>query len=130
MVELRSIIETVGVRDAAEHPDPAGLQEAEAAVARMKDIESDIDAFDDADVRFHLALSKASGNEALYPMMRAVSDTMAHYLMEALRGISDVSGTLERLTGEHEAILEAVKEGRAEEAATLMRKHITDFYET
>src|SRR6266545_577875 len=112
---------------AGEVAAPAGLEEAREALAQMSG-EMTIEAFDEADVRFHVALVRASGNEAMHLVMLALRRAVARHLLEALRAQRDRRATLGRLTREHAAILKAVEAGNADRAAALVDRHIRGFY--
>ena len=60
--------------------------------------------------------------------MQSCRDAQARHLADALAEVEDLPLTLGQLTAEHEAILAAVTEGRAENAATLVAAHIRGFY--
>lgn len=127
-VQLRCVLESAAVKRAAERADQRQLDEARRALDAMTEPGVSIDAFDAADVRFHLALTAASGNDAIHLVMLAVRESIAEHLLEALRAVSDQKATLRRLTKEHRAILAAVESGEGERAATMVRKHIEGFY--
>jgi DNA-binding FadR family transcriptional regulator len=95
----------------------------------MRAADADVTAFEHADVRFHLALAAASGNEALHLVMLAVRDSVAAHLLEALTALADPRPTLARLTEEHAAILAAIEDRRPAEAGEIMRDHVLGFYE-
>jgi GntR family transcriptional regulator, transcriptional repressor for pyruvate dehydrogenase complex len=128
LVDFRCLLETGAVRRAAQRRDSEGLAEARWALDEMRDAEITIERFDEADVRFHLALVRASGNEAMRLVMLALRHAVAEYLLEALRAERDPDATLRRLTDEHAAILDAVEKGRPERAAKLVDDHIRGFY--
>jgi DNA-binding FadR family transcriptional regulator len=128
LVELRSLLETAALRAAAGRPGRGPLAEAHEALEAMRDPQIGIEAFDEADVRFHTALVRASGNEAMHLVMLALRDPVAEHLLEALRAQADPGRTLKRLTREHADILEAVESGDGERAATLVERHIRGFY--
>jgi GntR family transcriptional repressor for pyruvate dehydrogenase complex len=127
LVDFRSMLESAALRLAARNGDPVRLGEARAALAEMSG-DMTIEAFDEADVRFHVALVRASGNEAMHLVMLALRRGVARHLLERLRAQRDPRPTLRRLTGEHAAILKAVELGRAEQAAKLVDRHIRGFY--
>jgi DNA-binding FadR family transcriptional regulator len=130
LVAFRCLVEGAALRRAAEHGDDDRLSEAREALEVMRDPAISIEAFDEADVRFHVSLVRASGNEAMHLVMIALRDPVARHLLEALRASGDREQTLRRLAGEHEAILDAVTDGDGERAAELVERHIRDFYET
>lgn len=93
----------------------------------MRAAGTDIEAYDEADVRFHVALVRASGNEAMHLVMLALRDAVAGHLLAALRASDDPAPLLDGLTAEHEAILEAVEGRDAQGAARLVEAHIRGF---
>ena len=130
LVGLRCVLERAGLRQAADRLDPHRLAEARAALEDMKAAGTDVEAFDEADVRFHVALARASGNEALHLVMVALRDAVARHLLAALRAQVDAGPLLRHLLAEHTAILEAVEAGDGERAGALVEAHIRGFYKT
>jgi GntR family transcriptional regulator, transcriptional repressor for pyruvate dehydrogenase complex len=133
LVELRCALEAAAVAGAATRPAGDGdraarIAEAHAALAEMHSVTSDPDAFEAADVRFHLALVAASGNEALQLVMLAVRDSVSAHLREALQGLRAPERAVRRLLRQHEAILAAVEAGDARDAEVLLRDHVMGFY--
>ena len=128
LVELRCAVEGQAMRLAAAMPVLTALEEADAALATMRRSHDDAIAYDLADVAFHTALVRASGNQAMHAVMQACRDAQTHYLADALATVEDLGGTLSRLTEEHEAILRAVDQGRGDDAAALTEMHIRGFY--
>lgn len=74
-----------------------------------------------ADFAFHLALVKASHNPVLEAMFRAISGYTAEMMLRSLsdRTVADVG------VPQHRAILEAVRDGRADQAKRLVEEHLT-----
>jgi GntR family transcriptional repressor for pyruvate dehydrogenase complex len=128
LVELRIVLETAAVGRAAERRDAGALEEAHLAVAVMRDQRVSVEDFYAADVRFHIALVRASGSEAMYLVMLAVREAIARHLLSALRSLPDPSGELAELGRQHEAILAAVEAGRRAAATKMLRDHILNFY--
>lgn len=128
LVELRCVLEAAAVRKAARRRDPRLLAEARRALDDMREGRVGIEAFDEADVRFHVALARASGNEAMHLVMQALRGAAARHLLEALRTRREPQRALRRLAGQHAAILEAVESGDGEAAAALIEDHIRGFY--
>ncbi|ADB51474.1 FadR/GntR family transcriptional regulator [Conexibacter woesei] len=87
-----------------------------------------VDRFEAADVRFHLALVAASGNEAIQLMMLAVRDSISAHLHDALRALPEPRRAIDRLVRQHEAILAAVEAGDVRDAEHLLRDHVMGFY--
>lgn len=147
LVELRGALEAAAVAAAATTlgsaplEDPARKQttahvaEARRALDEMRrqlaapgPAADAAAAFEQADVRFHVALVAASGNEALQLVMLAVRDSVSAHLLDALTSDPAPQRTLNRLTRQHEAILAAVEAGDARDAEVLLRDHVIGFY--
>lgn len=129
LIELRRALEGAALAaTAARRPRP-DLSAATAALAAMDAAGTDVDAFEVADVQFHLALVEASGNSALRLVMLAVRSSISEHLRSALHRLPDVSEELDRLRAEHAAILAAVREGRSEDAGRIVGDHIRALYE-
>jgi GntR family transcriptional regulator, transcriptional repressor for pyruvate dehydrogenase complex len=125
LVELRLLLEGAAVT--REINDPTVLEDAREALEVMRTPGIDIETFHAADVRFHICLAGAGGSTVFPLVMMVLRDAIASYLLEALAA-SDDPGVLARLVDEHAAILDAVQQGHREEAASLMRSHILNFY--
>lgn len=76
--------------------------------------------FMNLDRDFHMAISELVGNSRLVSIMNNVRDKV--HLM-GVRALSS-EGRMEEVIDEHEKILEAVENGRAEEALALMEYHL------
>lgn len=130
LVDLRCVIETAALRRAAERCDTARLDEARQAIAAMSAQGGSLEAFDEADVNFHVALVRASGNEAMHLMMLALRDPVEAHLLAALAALPDPAAVVARLIAEHQAILDAVEAADADRATELVEAHIRGFYPT
>jgi GntR family transcriptional regulator, transcriptional repressor for pyruvate dehydrogenase complex len=130
LVELRCLLESAALSRAAAQPDHSQLAEARRALDDMRAAGVGVEAFDEADVRFHVALVRASGNEAMHLVMLALRGAVARHLLEALRAIPDPRPLLDRLADEHAAILDATEAGQGDQAAALVDAHIRGFYTT
>ena len=113
---------------AADAAPPAPLAADATAATDATDAADAVDRFEAADVRFHLALVAASGNEALQLMMLAVRDSVSAHLHDALRALPDPDRAIARLVRQHEAILAAVEAGDVRDAELLLRDHVMGFY--
>jgi DNA-binding FadR family transcriptional regulator len=129
LVELRCALEASALARAARAPLPEPLAEARRVLGEMRRDGLDVAAFHEADVRFHVALVAASGNQATHAIMAALRESIAEHLVAALEACPDPREVIRRLAAEHEAILAAVEAGDGEEAAARVRAHITGFYE-
>ena len=75
----------------------------------------------DLNLNFHRAIAKLSGNSVLGQTIDSLLDLYAAEQMMILQ----VYDNRERDAREHRAVLEAIRGGRAELAATRMREHLT-----
>lgn len=128
LVELRCALEGAAVAAAAARGD-AALEAAGAEVAVMRDVGDDLRAFEEADVRFHVALVAASGNQALHHVMLAVREPVGTHLLANLRALEHPAPVIERLTREHARILDAIAAGDGELAAQRIGTHIRGLYQ-
>jgi DNA-binding FadR family transcriptional regulator len=128
LIGLRRALEGAGAADAAVRDPKPDLTAARDQIAFQRAAGTDLEAFETADIRFHLELVRASGNEALTIVMLAVRDAIAAVLLETLRALDDPAPTVAQLIREHEAILQAVIDGDAEAARRLSGDHLTRFY--
>jgi DNA-binding FadR family transcriptional regulator len=127
LVDFRVTIETAAVARAAALRPAAALEEAAEAHESMCAGDLGAEAFEAADVRFHVALARASGNEALHLVMLAVRDAIGRYLLDRMRRRRDLAAGLAQLCREHAAVLDAVRAGDGEAAAARVRSHIEGF---
>jgi DNA-binding FadR family transcriptional regulator len=127
LVELRRALEGAAVAAAA-RLRKADLTAARAELAVMEEMGDDVEAFEESDVRFHLAIAESSGNEALLLVMLAVRDPIAVHLLAALRALDDPAPVLRRLTREHTRIVEAVEARDPALAEKRMSEHILRLY--
>jgi DNA-binding FadR family transcriptional regulator len=130
LVELRIVIEGAAADQAASSPEGDAIEQARAALAAMKAPGVDVEAFREADLRFHRSLATASGNLAFSLVMGVLRAAIAGHLGEALLRVPNPRATMATLTREHEAIFQAVVRGRGKRARELVSEHIRDFYAT
>jgi GntR family transcriptional regulator, transcriptional repressor for pyruvate dehydrogenase complex len=124
LIGLRVALEGAGAEHAAtRHPRP-DLTAARDQIAFMRAAGDDLAAFETADIRFHLEIVRASGNEALTIVMLAVRDTVGKALLTHLKALTNPEPVLAQLIAEHEAILQAVIDGDGETARRLIGEHL------
>ena len=128
LVDLRCVLESAALRTAARRVDHPLLAQAHQALDDMRAADLDIEAFDEADLRFHIALVRAAGNEAMHLVMLALRDAALRYLLVELRSRPDPRRVLRRLRTEHGQILDAVEAHEGDRAAELVESHIRRFY--
>jgi DNA-binding FadR family transcriptional regulator len=128
VVELRLLVESWGVRAAAERPDTAGLDRAAAFLDAMDACGLGPDAFLDLDGEFHATLVGTAGNGLVTAMMSGVRGAVRAYVRAGAQAVGDWDGMESRLRHEHRSLLEAVRDGRGDDAERAVRAHIEGFY--
>lgn len=128
LVDFRCLIEGAALRQAARRQDEQYLDEARQVLEEMKTTEMSAEETDAADIRFHVALTAASGSEVMRLVMIGIRQAAANHFMAALRSHADPHTIIRSLAHEHEEILRAVQSRDGERAAALVEGHITRFY--
>lgn len=130
IVQARVLIESWAVGEAAGRGDRPGMDTAEALLDQMDDESITAAEFLSLDARFHVTLAVCAGNAVIAAVMAAMRTGIETYVTEALTAIGDWSAVSGRLRVEHRGILDAVREGRPDQASTRVADHILGFYET
>lgn len=127
LVGFRMMIETAACYLAA-HTDDATLIdsiiEAHEAVERVAD--GPDAAFIAADIEFHVAVAKASGNRMLELCTHAVKSAMATLIGDAM--VKTEGRAKLDFVKRHAAIVDAIKENAPGRAAACARQDIVDYY--
>lgn len=118
--QLRVALEPDIAALAARKAQPEQIAEMEAAILRMDRALGDPESYIPADVAFHTALAKATGNELFLLVIRPVIDLLA----DAMRLSEQTQGATSRGQAFHRTLLEHIKAGDAERAAEAMRAHL------
>jgi GntR family transcriptional regulator, transcriptional repressor for pyruvate dehydrogenase complex len=119
VLEYRKIVEKGIVSLVVERAGEAEIAEVEQSLRAMEAHKNDPHAFARADLNFHLALAKATGN----PVIMKVTAVITDVLKVSMYGIVDSLGTQDGLFY-HRRILDAVREGDGPRAESLMEEHI------
>ncbi|OLT11703.1 GntR family transcriptional regulator [Pseudonocardia sp. CNS-139] len=129
VVGMRLLIEEWGMREAAaRRPDAAALAAAQHALTAMDDPALDRERFLDLDAQFHAALVGLAGNVLVTVVMTSLRGAVRGYIGEGARRLPAWAAVADRLRAEHHRIFDAVRAGRAEEAARVTRAHIEGFH--
>ncbi|MBS1675723.1 MAG: FadR family transcriptional regulator [Actinobacteria bacterium] len=107
--------------------DERGTAEAHRILDAMDDADEPGD-FLALDAQLHVALAEASGNAVVAAMMAGLRDGIEAYVRAGSERIDDWPGMAARLRAEHRAIVRAIDEGRADDAATRIRDHIIGYH--
>lgn len=132
LVQTRLLLETQSAIGAASAPDGPErtriLERAEELLDVMDDPELPARDFHAHDAEFHVLLASLAGNVVVETIMASLRQATIGYVQETVSGLGnwpEISRTLQK---QHREIVAAVRERRSEEAAELLRHHITWFY--
>ncbi|UPG93677.1 FadR/GntR family transcriptional regulator [Luteibacter aegosomatissinici] len=121
LVEMREIIEPAACMSAARRRDSAQLQAIGEALDAMEDA-VDLDAWAEADLRFHEAVLAATNNELLSSLFSVIETALATFFVMSARTAKNFKYSLPN----HRAVYEAIRRRRPNEAAAAMRGMIED----
>jgi DNA-binding GntR family transcriptional regulator len=119
---VREALEDLAIKLALPNLTASDLAELERLQTKMRchAAAGDVAAFFGANRAFHALFVERSANDYLKGIYFPLMDQMRRHLSPSL----ELRGGLERSIEEHQAILDAVRAGDADEAARLLREHI------
>ncbi len=125
LMEVRKGIEIQSAILAAERRTPEDVAHMEQLVTQMRASLHDPITYVELDVALHLAIVTAAHNTMMYHLIESIREASKDAVRE---------GLLRRRTGEqfervqtlHEALIEAIKQGNAEEAGRAMQLHFDE----
>jgi DNA-binding GntR family transcriptional regulator len=118
VAEMRAALEGLALKHAAPHLTPAILEAAEEAT-REGDAAMDVRAWEEANRRFHRLILSPCGMTRLLASIDDLHAVSARFLFSAWQ-----SGWEKRTDHDHRAILAALRQGRADEAAAILQRHV------
>ncbi|CDZ31355.1 Transcriptional regulator, GntR family [Neorhizobium galegae bv. officinalis] len=118
VAEMRAVLEVLALRHAARHLTPAILDAVEDA-AREGDAAADVHGWEAANRRFHRLILAPCGMKRLLASIDDLHAASARFLFSAWQ-----SGWEKRTDHDHRAILAALRQGKADEAAAILQKHV------
>jgi GntR family transcriptional repressor for pyruvate dehydrogenase complex len=119
VLEYRQMVEKGIVALVVKRAGNTEIEELEEAFRTMQGHRNDTRAFAEADLSFHLALAKATGN----PVVIKVTTVLTHILKVSMYGIVESLGTKDGLYY-HRRILDAIKAREGSRAESLMEEHV------
>jgi GntR family transcriptional repressor for pyruvate dehydrogenase complex len=120
LLELRSGLEIYVARLAAARGDAADVAKVGDHLERMRAGLGNLKAFAKADLDFHDALGRASGNDMLVDLLHVVRSLLQVYADRAVHDEAEALIALE----EHDAVYRAVVRGDEDAAASAMAVHM------
>lgn len=124
LLEVRKMLEGQTVTLAAKRATSDDLRELEGALKAMHDDVQTGQLGEEADLRFHYAVARASKNRILVRLMNAISDTMHQSLKASRVRLYEEHATPEILYKEHVLILDAIQMKNDEQARQYMLEHL------
>lgn len=121
LVEMRGIIEPAAVMAAARRRTPEQLEAIAEALEAMEEA-PDLEAWAEADLRFHEAVLMATSNELLGSLFAVIETALATFFVMSAQTARDFKYSLPH----HRAVYEAIRRRRPNEAATAMQAMIAD----
>lgn len=120
--EIRRMLEPESARLAAERADQEDIEAIQDAYAAMERNPDDSEAWSQADLQFHLAVTTAAHN----PLIQSILNPLTEPLREVIEvGLSEPSGAQAGLAA-HLKILEAIQDHDPEIAYQAMLDHLLD----
>ena len=127
LVEVRLLIERLAARKAATTATSEDIADLRALVDEMRGVHTTA-TYNDLDAAFHVRIVRASDNALAAVLMAAMREALRRAMVTAFESLDDVAGTMQKLTDEHAAIVEAIAAGNGNLAAELVASHIVGFY--
>lgn len=125
LFEIRKFNETGAASLAAENRTADDLLELERILVEMKETEGNGELGEKVDMKFHMAVVKASQNDMLYRLMTTISETMQESMREARQlFLYSNSEKMKQLHEEHYAIFLAIKNKDSLLAYNKMLEHL------
>lgn len=126
LLEVRMAVEVHAASLAALHATQSDLAALELALAYMKNSANNVESFNDADVRFHAALARASGNKTLGLIVEGMEEPLRAGRMASISGHCATHQDLEDLIAQHSTIYDSVLARNSRGAASAMARHLTE----
>jgi DNA-binding GntR family transcriptional regulator len=120
--DIRATLEAIATRSAVAQMSEDTCRELAEIVARMDEQLGHVARLVQLNHQFHSTLYAASGRRHLCDLNRTLRHRTQHYLHAYIED----SGSMALAQAEHRAILEACRQGDAEKAASLVKKHVAE----
>lgn len=125
LVEVRRGIEVEAAGIAADRRSDADLGELDAALAAMRGSLGDADHYANQDVRFHVAIAAATGNQMFRHLVESIREALRTTISEGLRRRVSLA-QLERVQEIHEQLRHEIATGSPDDARRTMNVHFDE----
>lgn len=120
LIDFRILIETECARLAAMHAGEGVIKDLRRLMESMRHSSGDRTEFSRLDIAFHLMIAKGSGNRIYATVLRALEKKCIDFARKN-RGEGDWFPVI---VSTHQAILDAIEQGKADQAADAMHRHL------
>ena len=117
LIEVREHLEVLAASLAAKRADDDDIARLAILVQAMKDAGTNVEAFVDADIAFHLETAIIARNSVLEGVLESIRALLEAWFDRTLR----VEGTMSATLREHELVFEAIKNRDPDEAESRMK---------
>lgn len=128
LFQLRQYVETAAAELAADNAPQEIVHEMETALTEMthciRSGEGDGEDAIAADLKFHNAVSRASGNTYLYSFIEFINAKLRNSIQAGRQNSARHEGLPEKVLDEHKRILTAIQDRNAPAAKAAMEEHI------
>lgn len=124
LFELRAILEIRAAGLAAERRAPRGMNELKGALERMRGSEKWAEGGVDADLDFHRAVARATGNPYLAKVAAFLSEQVRESIVKTRERLKSVTEVVDVTIAEHQAIADAIRSKSPAAARRAMARHI------
>lgn len=120
LVEVRTFMEGMSARLAADRASAEDIERLAGHLERMREAGTDVKAFIDADIAFHLETANIARNTVLSDILHSIRALLQVWMERA----GDIEGTVSGTLHEHGAVLDAIRAGDPEAADVAMAEHM------
>jgi GntR family transcriptional repressor for pyruvate dehydrogenase complex len=125
LMEARSLIENELVRLARERANEEEIARLLEVVEEMQAARKDVQAFMDADLRFHITLAEAAHNGTLLRTMLAIRGPLRRFIWSrATRQIQD-NGSLDQAVADHRIVAQSIAGGSIDDGDVAMERIVS-----
>ncbi|MFS8478544.1 MAG: FCD domain-containing protein [Micromonosporaceae bacterium] len=129
LIQFRMLLDGTANLLAAQLRTEEQLAEMDAAMAAMRAaVQVGYEEFSRADVAFHDAVARASGNRLVQVCNRVVRSVVLMLIAEKIAHAPDRAALMEESISHHAEVLDAVRAGDGAAAARIARRNLYDYY--
>jgi GntR family transcriptional regulator, transcriptional repressor for pyruvate dehydrogenase complex len=128
LLRLRCDLERAAAAGAALRAGDQDHAALTALIARMRAPGVGFAEFRRLDTAFHVRIARAAGNRLHEQLMQGLRDAVGSRMEQAFSASANWPDVVGRLVREHGRLLDAIRVGRAEDAADLVHEHLAGFY--